>query len=90
MEKKFYTFFIEQIENKDGLAEYSGTTGYTTHEDAQIAYFEKLKNVSASVKAGTHKYCRAEIRDSFGNVYEQNKLGERVNPEPEPTPEVND
>ena len=84
MNTKYYTFFIEQIENKDGLAEYSGTTGYATHEDAQIAYFEKLKNVSASVKAGTHKYCHAEIRDSFGNVYEKNVLGQRVMPEPEP------
>lgn len=82
METKFYTFFIEQVIQSENLAEYSGTTGYTTHEDAQIAYFEKLKNVSASVKAGTHKYCFAEIRDSFGNVYEKNVLGARVMPEP--------
>lgn len=78
MGNKFYTFFIEQIENKDGLAEYSGTTGYSTHADAQIAYFEKLKNVSSSVKAGTHKYCFAEVRDSYGNKYEHNTLGQRV------------
>lgn len=80
MNTKFYTFFIEQIENKDGLAEYSGTTGYSTHEDAQIAYFDKMKNVSASVKAGTHKYCLGVIRDSFGNKYENNVLGQRVMP----------
>lgn len=84
MGNKFYTFFIEQIVSGDSYAEYSGTTGYATHGDAQIAYFEKLKNVSASIKAGTHKYCFAEIRDSFGNVYEKNVLGERVMPAPEP------
>lgn len=78
MNNKFYTFIIEQIYKNEEYSEYSGTTGYTTHEDAQIAYFEKMKNVSASVKSGTHKYCYAEIRDSFGNVYEKNVLGQRV------------
>lgn len=82
METKFYTFFIEQIVSGDSYAEYAGTTGYTTHEDAQIAYFDKLKNVSASVKAGTHKYCLAVIRDSFGNRFENNVLGSRVMPAP--------
>lgn len=81
METKFYTFFIEQIYKNDALQEYSGTTGYSSHEDAQVAYFEKLKNVSASIKTGVHKYCYAEIRDSFGNVFEKNVLGKRVVPE---------
>lgn len=78
MNNKFYTFFIEQVVQGENLAEYSGTTGYSTHEDAQIAYFEKMKNVSASVKAGAHKYCLGVIRDSFGNKYENNVLGQRV------------
>lgn len=82
MNTKFYVFFIEQVFANEQLSEYSSTTGYATHEDAQIAYFEKLKNVSASVKAGTHKYCLAEIRDSFGNRFESNVLGQRVMPTP--------
>lgn len=79
MNTKFYTFFIEQTNTNGTLGEYSGTTGYASHQAAQVAYFEKLKNVSADI-GKAHTYCYAEIRDSFGNVYEKNVLGERVNP----------
>lgn len=81
MENKFYTFFIEQTQNGDALAEYSGTTGYASHQLAQVAYFDKLKNVSADI-GKAHTYCYAEIRDSFCNRYENNQLGERVMPSP--------
>lgn len=87
MENKFYTFFIEQIELNGEYSEYSGTTGYASHQLAQIAYFDKLKNVSADIGTA-HTYMYAEIRDSFGNVYEKNVLGSRVMPEPAPEPNV--
>lgn len=83
MNNKFYTFFIEQTQNGDALAEYSGTTSYASHQAAQVAYFDKLKNVSADI-GKAHTYCFAEIRDSFGNRYENNVLGERVMPESAP------
>lgn len=86
METKFYTLFIEQTQNGGTLGEYSGTNGYASHQAAQVAYFDKLKNVSADI-GKAHTYCYAEIRDSFGNVYEKNVLGQRVMPEPEPVEE---
>lgn len=79
METKFYTFFIEQIYQNDAYSEYSSTASYASHQTAQVAYFDKLKNVSADI-GKAHTYCYAEIRDSFGNRYEHNVLGERVMP----------
>lgn len=83
MERKFYIFTIEQTVNASGeYAEYSNTTGYVSRQAAQVAYFDKMKNVSADI-GNNHTYCYAEIRDSFGNVFEKNVLGQRVNPAPE-------
>lgn len=78
METKFYTFFIEQVFTNNALSEYASVSPYATHQQAQVAYFDKLKNVSNAM-GNTHRYCRAEIRDSFGNVFENNVLGKREN-----------
>ena len=80
METKFYTFFIEQI-IKDGVySEYTTTKGYGNHQQAQVAYFQTLANLSNDM-GKNHTYALCEIRDSFGNVYEKNVLGTRVMPE---------
>ena len=86
METKFYTFFIEQILTNGEYSEYSSTTGYASHKAAQVAYFDKMKNVSNAM-GNTHQYCLAYICDSFGNKFESNVLGERVMPAPEPEAE---
>lgn len=79
MENKFYTFFIEQIVNGDGYAEYSSTKGYSDHKSAQVAYFQSLASIANDI-GKNHTYAYVEIKDSFGRVYENNMLGQRVMP----------
>lgn len=78
METKYYEIEI-QINNDD--TESKGIYSYTTQDDAEIVFHQKVASGMTAIKNGTLKKALNLIIDSYGNnIMSINK--EAVEPEP--------
>lgn len=70
---KYYIYTTEQTIIDNTLNEYSAVTPKADSKQADIFYFEKLKNVSNAIGT-THSFMYICIKDSCGNTIKDREL----------------
>lgn len=70
---KYYIYTTEQTTVDNALNEYSAVASKADSKQADVFYFDKLKNVSAAIGT-THSFLYICIKDSCGNIIKDREL----------------